>query len=65
MSNRPMVMPPTGRELEADALDAVDEMRRLLGTEIAVAAIDELLEVAPLSDRVVVAQAIGQDSVEE
>ena len=53
-----------GRELEADALDAVDQVRRLLGTEVAVAPIDQLLEVAALHHAVVEPQLVGQDLVE-
>ena len=54
-----------GRELEADALDPVDEVGRLLRAELAVADVDELLEVGPAHDRVVEAQRVGQDLVED
>ena len=45
-----------GGELEADALDAVDEVGRLLRAELAVADVDQLLEVGPAHDRVVEAE---------
>ena len=43
--------PAAGREVEADALDAVDEVGGLVRPEQAVALVDELLEVGPLHDR--------------
>ena len=57
--------PAAGRELEADALDAVDQVSRLLRAELAVADVDELLEVGSAHDRVVEAQRVGQDLVED
>ena len=54
-----------GRELEADALDAVDEMRGLLGPEEPVALVHELLERGALHDVVVEAQLRRQDLVED
>ena len=57
--------PAAGRELEADALDAVDQVGRLLRAELPVADVDELLEVDPAHDRVVEAERIGQDLVED
>ena len=54
-----------GRELEADALDPVDEMGRLLRAELAVADVDELLEIGSMHDGVMEAERIGQDLVED
>ncbi len=53
------------RELEADALDPIDEMGRLLRSELAIAHVDELLEVGATHDRVMEAQGVGQDLVED
>ncbi len=55
----------TGGELEADALDPVDQVGGLLGAELAIADVDELLEVGTAHDRVVEAQRVGQDLVED
>ena len=54
-----------GGELEPDALDAVDELGGRLAVEVAVAAVDERLEVHPLHRLVLEAQPLGQDPVEE
>ena len=57
--------PAAGREVEADALDAVGEMRGLVSAEHPVALVDELLELAPDHDLVGIAELVGQDLVEE
>ena len=54
--------PAAGRELEADALDAVDQVGRLLRAELAVADVDELLEVGPAHDGVMEAQRVRAGS---
>src|SRR5207244_5458857 len=53
------------RELEADALDAVDQVGRLIGAQLAIALVDELLEIAALHDPVVEPERIGDDLVED
>ena len=57
--------PAAGREVEADALDAVDEVGGLVRPEHPVALVDELLELGPLHDLVRVAELVGQDLVED
>ena len=57
--------PAAGREVEADALDAVGEVGGLVRAEHPVALVDELLELGPDHDLVRVAELVGQDLVEE
>ena len=54
-----------GGELEADALDAVDEVRRLLGPEQPVAVVHQLLERRALHVDVLEPQRRRQDLVED
>ena len=57
--------PTARRELEADALDPIDEVGRLLRAELAVADVDELLEIGPMHDGVMEAKRIREDLVED
>ena len=57
--------PAAGRELEADALDPVDQVGRLGRAEEAVALLDQPAQLGPLHDPVVEPEPVGQDLVED
>ena len=54
-----------GGVLEADALDAVDDVGRLLRAEDAVALVDELAQLGPLHVHVLEAEPVRHDLVED